>query len=63
MGLFRLQKRRSQGDHIEDFQCLEGPYTKDEEVNFTRAHGDGMRENNFKLRVLLDYILGGNCSL
>lgn len=30
---------------------------------FTRAFSDRMRENNFKLRVVLDYILGGNVSL
>lgn len=62
-GLFRLQKTRSQGDHMEAFKALEGPYTKDEEACFTRARSDGMRENDFKLRVVLEYILGGNSSL
>lgn len=48
---------------MEAFKALEGPYTKDEEACFTRARSDGMRENDFKLRVVLEYILGGNSSL
>ncbi|KAK4827047.1 hypothetical protein QYF61_013231 [Mycteria americana] len=48
LGLFSLEKRRLQGDHIVAFQYLKGAYTKDGEGLFTRECTDRTRGNSFK---------------
>jgi len=50
LGLFRLQKRRLQGDLITAFQYLKGVYKKDEDKLFGRACGNRTKDNSFKLR-------------
>ena len=49
-GLFSLEKRRLQGDHIVAFQYLKGTYKQEGEQLFMRVDGDSTRENGFKLR-------------
>jgi len=50
LGLFRLQKRRLQGDLTEAFQYFKGAYEKDGDKYFSRACCDRTRSNGFKLR-------------
>ena len=49
LGLFWLEHRRLQGDHIGAFQCLKGAYGKAGEGLFIRAGSNRMRGNGFKL--------------
>ena len=48
LGLFRMEKRKLQGDLIAAFQYLKGPYKKAAEGLFTRTCSD--RGNGFKLK-------------
>jgi len=50
MGLFRLEKRRLQGDFRAAFQYLKGAYRKDREGLFIRECSDRTRDNGFKLK-------------
>ena len=49
LGLFCLEQRRLQGDHIGAFQCLKGAYGKAGEGLFIRACSNRMRGSGFKL--------------
>ena len=44
LGLFRLKKRRLQGDLIAAFRCLKGSYRKEGNRLFSRVCGDRTRE-------------------
>lgn len=48
LGLFRMEKRRLQGDLIVAIQCLKTAYKKDREGLFTRACHDSTRRNGFQ---------------
>jgi len=50
LGLFRLKKRRLQGDLVAAFQYLQGAYKKDGERLFILACNDKTRCNSFKLK-------------
>jgi len=50
VGLFSLEKKRIQGDHIVAFQYLKETYKQEEEKLFTRDNSDRTRGNGFKLR-------------
>ena len=50
LGLFRLEKRRLQGDLIVAFQCLKGAYRKAGEGLFVRGCSDRTRGSGFKLK-------------
>jgi len=50
LGLFRLEKRRLQGDLTAAFQYLKGAYRKDGENICSRACCNRTRSNGFKLR-------------
>jgi len=50
LGLFSLEKRRLQGDHIAAFQYLKEAYKKAGEGLFTRACRVRTRGNGFKLK-------------
>ena len=49
LGLFSLEKRRLQGDHIVAFQYLKEAYRKAGEGLFIRTCSDKTSENGFKL--------------
>ena len=49
LGLFRLEKRRLQGDLMVAFQCWKGGCKQEGERLFTRADSDRTRRNSFKL--------------
>ncbi|PKU40661.1 hypothetical protein llap_9028 [Limosa lapponica baueri] len=50
LGLFRLEKRKPQGDLIVAFQDLRGAYRKDGDSLFSRACCNRTRSNGFKLK-------------
>ena len=50
LGLFSLEKRRLQGDHVAAFQSLRGVSEKAGGGLFTRACSGGARGNGFKLK-------------
>ncbi|KFR04910.1 hypothetical protein Y956_04698, partial [Nipponia nippon] len=50
LGLFSLEKRRLQGDHIAAFQYLKRSYMKDGDRLFSRACCNRIRANGFKLK-------------
>ena len=50
LGLFRLEKKRLQGDLTETFQYLKGAYKQEGDQPFTWSHSDRTRENGFKLK-------------
>jgi len=56
LGLFRLEKRRVQGDPIVGFQYLKGAYRKDLGRLFSKACCGRARGNGFKWRVDSDWI-------
>jgi len=49
LGLFRLEKRRLQGDLIVAFQYMKGAYRKARKGLFIRACSDSARGNGFNL--------------
>lgn len=49
--MFRLEKRRLQGDFIEVFWYLKSAHRKDREKLFSRERSDRTRENGFKLKA------------
>ena len=49
LGLFILEKRKLQGNHILVFHYLKGAYRKAAEEHFIRACSNRMRGNGFKL--------------
>ena len=48
--MFRLEKRRLQGDFIVAFQYLKGAYKQEGERLFMRVDGERTRGNGFKLK-------------
>ena len=50
LDLFRLEKRRLQGDLTVAFQYLKGAYKQEMEWLFTRVDSDRTRGNDLKLR-------------
>ena len=50
LGLFRLEKRKLQGDLIAAFQYLKGSNRKEEDRLLCRVCGDRTRRNGFRLK-------------
>lgn len=51
LGLFSLEKRRVQGDHIVTFQCLKGACKNNGDKCYSKACCDTTRGNGFELKA------------